>query len=88
MHHPEHLKKLLSTAILCFLIISGNLFNHAYGQCAMCKAVIIRDQEHAKETAKAINSAIIYMIGITYSVIAVVSIAIFLTVKKKKQPHV
>jgi hypothetical protein len=52
----------------------------AQAQCSMCRAVL--ESEAGQETAKGINSGIIYLMAIPYLLVAFVGYQIFKMVKK------
>ena len=52
----------------------------AQAQCSMCRAVL--ESEAGQETAKGINSGIIYLMAIPYLLVAFVGYQIFKMVRK------
>ncbi len=67
--------------IKCFLIVAILLYNNAFSQCAMCRAVL--ESEGDGGMAKGINNGITYLMAIPYILIALVAYGVYRVNKKK-----
>ena len=63
--------------ILFFLLF---LFDIAFGQCAMCRAVL--ESEEGQTSAKGINDGIMYLMAIPYLVVASLAFVLYKKFKK------
>ena len=64
-----------------FLIVVILLYNNAFSQCAMCRAVL--ESEGDGGMAKGINNGITYLMAIPYILIALVAYGVYRVNKKK-----
>ena len=67
--------RFLTSLILMLLMVTETA-----AQCSMCRAVL--ESGAAQETAKGINNGIIYLMAITYVLVAFVGYQIFKLLKK------
>jgi|TARA_B110000444_G_scaffold124040_1_gene116565 hypothetical protein len=66
---------------IIFLVFFSLIFMiEAQAQCSMCRAVL--ESEAGQETAKGINSGIIYLMAIPYLLVGFVGYQIFKMVRK------
>ena len=66
---------------IIFLVFFSLIFMiEAQAQCSMCRAVL--ESEAGQETAKGINSGIIYLMAIPYLLVAFVGYQIFRMLRK------
>ncbi len=64
-----------------FLIVAILLYNNAFSQCAMCRAVL--ESEGDGGMAKGINNGITYLMAIPYVLVALVAYGVYRVNKKK-----
>lgn len=71
--------------IVSFLLIVATslIFNAAYAQCSMCRAVLESDVDGG--AAEAINDGIVYLMVFPYILVAGVGVAIYRLMRSNKQ---
>lgn len=71
--------------IVSFLLIvtTSLIFNVAYAQCSMCRAVLESDVDGG--AAEAINDGILYLMVFPYILVAGVGVAIYRLMRSNKQ---
>jgi hypothetical protein len=61
---------LLKKQFIAIVFFCGVFLNHAYSQCAMCRAVL--ESEEGQNKAEAINDGIVYLMALPYIAVGLV----------------